>query len=72
MPLITAWIDDLRAAFGREAIDAMISRGMKGEAGKFWASENGIEIGTRGPVRPSLTVDQYLKLGKLGVPEPRK
>ena len=62
--MIAAWIDELRAAFGREAINEMIGLGMRGEAGKFWASENGIEIGTRAPARPSLTVDQYLKLGR--------
>ena len=46
MPLVTAFIDDLREAFGAEMINGQIRKGMKGEP-TFWASENGHEIGTR-------------------------
>ena len=46
MPQTAAFIDELRAAFGREAIDGQIRKGMQGLP-CFWASENGIEIGTR-------------------------
>lgn len=46
MPTTTAIIDDLRAAFGREDIDAQIKRGMQGIPG-FWAREGGREVGTR-------------------------
>lgn len=46
MPNTAAFIDDLRSAFGREAIDAMIRKGMKGEAGCFHAREAGHELGT--------------------------
>jgi hypothetical protein len=46
MPLVTAWIDDLRVAFGREVIDKAIKAGLRGEP-RFWASENGITIGTK-------------------------
>lgn len=43
MPLVTAWIDSLRDAFGKEAIDQAIRQGMK--EGTFWAIENGKVIG---------------------------
>lgn len=46
MPLISEWIDDMRAAFGREEVEGQIRRGMKGEP-VFYASENGVEVGTR-------------------------
>lgn len=46
MPTVTAWIDDLRAAFGAEMIDAAIRAGIDGQP-TFCAAENGIEIGTR-------------------------
>jgi len=46
MPGVTAFIDSLREAFGKESIDGQIRKGMKGEP-TFWASENGHEIGTR-------------------------
>lgn len=46
MPTVTAWIDDLRAAFGAEMIDAAIRAGIDGQP-TFYAAENGIEIGTR-------------------------
>lgn len=48
MPQVSAWIDDLRSAFGAEVIEAQIRRGLKGEP-VFFASENGIERGTRLP-----------------------
>lgn len=48
MPQVTEWIDDLRAAFGRDQIDGVIREGMRGRR-CFWASENGNEIGTWWP-----------------------
>lgn len=48
MPEITAWIDDLRSAFGPETIEAAIKAGIAGEP-VFFAVENGIEVGTRSP-----------------------
>ncbi len=48
MPKTTAFIDACRAAFGRESIDASIKMGMRG-MGMFYASENGIAVGTRLP-----------------------
>ena len=46
MPVVTAWIDKMRDAFGKEHIDAQIRAGMKGKP-VFFASENGNEIGTK-------------------------
>lgn len=47
MPDTAAFIDAMRAAFGREAIDDQIAAGMAGRPG-FHAIENGQEIGTAG------------------------
>ena len=46
MPQTAAFIDVLRAAFGKDAVDPQIRDGLKGEP-TFWAKENGREIGTR-------------------------
>lgn len=46
MPLVAAFIDELREALGTEEINAQIKLGMQG-AQTFHASENGIEVGTR-------------------------
>lgn len=48
MPIIAAFIDEMREVFGVDVINAQIKRGMRGEIG-FWASENGQEVGTRFP-----------------------
>jgi hypothetical protein len=48
MPVVTAWIDGMRAAFGTEHIDGVIRAGMKGQP-VFFASENGHAFGTRAP-----------------------
>lgn len=45
MPLVTAFIDDMRAAFGADEINTQIRAGLRGEP-TFHASENGIEVGT--------------------------
>lgn len=45
MPSVTAFVDDLREAFGRDQIDAVIRSGMRGNP-VFHATENGHEIGT--------------------------
>lgn len=49
MPVVSAFIDDLRAAFGAEGINASIRRGMAGQSGAFWAREGGLEVGTPPP-----------------------
>lgn len=43
MPGVTAWIDSLREAFGREMVDKMIRTGLRD--GTFWAVENGLVVG---------------------------
>ena len=45
MPEVTAFIDSLREAFGKDHIDQQIRRGMRGEP-VFYARENGHQIGT--------------------------
>lgn len=46
MPIVTAFIDDLRDVFGAEDINGIIKSGLSGVPG-FWAKENGHEVGTR-------------------------
>lgn len=46
MPSVTAFIDSMREAFGKEMIDGQIRKGLKGEP-VFHAAENGHAIGTR-------------------------
>lgn len=60
MPQVTAFIDELREAFGTEEINAQIKLGMQG-AQTFHAVENGIEVGTRftEPVK-YITADQMV------------
>ena len=43
MPTVAAWIDDLRAAFGAEAVTAWVRQGLAD--GSFHAGENGHEVG---------------------------
>lgn len=54
MPLVTAWIDNMRAAFGTDCVDNAIRGGMAGLPA-FWASEDGSEVGSR-DVRPVVAV----------------
>lgn len=46
MPQTAAWIDELRDAFGADAINASIRKGMAGLPGHFHAEENGRQAGT--------------------------
>lgn len=46
MPLVTAFIDECREAFGADVINQAIRAGLDGQQ-TFWARENGIEIGTK-------------------------
>ncbi len=48
MPVVTAWIDAMREAFGKEHIDGIIKAGMRGQP-VFYASENGHTVGTPAP-----------------------
>nr|WP_080423779.1 hypothetical protein [Burkholderia ubonensis] len=51
MPEIAAFVDSLAEAFGRDYIEDIVRRGQRGEP-TFYASENGVEVGTRSP-RPA-------------------
>lgn len=55
MPVIDAFIDELRATFGREAIDRAIVDGLRD--GTFHARENGNEIGKPVIAGDGITVD---------------
>lgn len=55
MPTVAAWIDDLRATFGADQVNPSIRAGLAGEP-RFWASENGHEIGTRLVLSPNAFV----------------
>ena len=46
MPTVAGWIDDLRAAFGAETINAAIRAGLDGQP-TFYAEENGRAVGTK-------------------------
>lgn len=48
MPRVTAWIDDLRGAFGADDINATIKAGIGGLP-CFYASEGGHRVGTPMP-----------------------
>lgn len=64
MPAVAAWVDDLRAAFGRASVDAAIRAGLDGQP-TFYATENGHTVGT--PAKPpqgSLTAAQFVALGR--------
>jgi len=45
MPVVSAWIDDLRLAFGKEGVTLWVRQGL--QDGTFYATENGHEIGRR-------------------------
>ena len=44
MPAVTAWIDELRLAFGATEINAVIKAGVQGQP-VFWAEEGGHVVG---------------------------
>jgi len=46
MPTVAAWIDDLRAAFGAETIDAAIRGAVRDGRATFYAEEGGRQLGT--------------------------
>jgi len=46
MPLVAAWVAQLRTAFGDDLMNDVIRRGRNGEP-VFYASENGQSFGTK-------------------------
>lgn len=64
MPLVSAFIDDMRAVFGAEAINNQIRAGLGG-APAFHASEGGHDVGTRAPARDWLKLSETV-VGDLG------
>lgn len=65
MPITASFIDEWRAAFGTEEINAQIRLGIQG-AETFYAVENGIEIGTRISIlsKAFTNLDDYQEKGK--------
>lgn len=57
MPIVTAWIDSLRLAFGKDHIDGVIRAGIKGQP-VFHASENGHTVGTPVPHGVAVVADE--------------
>ncbi|NML62256.1 hypothetical protein HHL21_14460 [Massilia sp. RP-1-19] len=57
MPVVAAWIDDLRHTFGTEYIDRIIKEGVRGKP-VFFASENGHTVGTAVPVGTRVLRDE--------------
>ena len=45
MPLVTAFVDDMRAAFGKDVIDAQIRKAIVEGLPTFFASEGGRTVG---------------------------
>lgn len=58
MPVTTAFIDQMREAFGVEIIDAAIRGGLRGD-GSFFARENGHEVGSRPVEVPGRSVNGF-------------
>ena len=51
MPKVSAWLDDLRGAFGADWIDAQIKAATTEGRPTFYASENGRRVGV--PIPPA-------------------
>jgi hypothetical protein len=57
MPVTAQLIDEYRAVFGKDNIDQLIRRAMKGEP-VFYAEENGHTFGTPSPPRHRVQWDE--------------
>ena len=56
MPLVTAWIDDLRGAFGTDLIDDLIRKATVDGLPTFYASEGGRTVGVPLPALPGVEI----------------
>ena len=65
MPLVTAWIDDLRLAFGHADVTNWMREGLA--TGTFYARENGHEVGK--PIPPAANA---VCLADMILPDPVK
>ncbi|MGC4075434.1 MAG: hypothetical protein QM702_00050 [Rubrivivax sp.] len=63
MPNVARWIDGRRAEWGAEHVRECLKRGTAGEAGWFYAVENGMVQGT--PFTADAVTQQVLSLGAL-------
>jgi hypothetical protein len=75
MPTVAGWIDELRAAFGAQAIDAAIRAGLDGQP-TFHAREAGHEVGTPIPYDPDKAVSLatlieagHVRIGQAATPQ---
>lgn len=57
MPVTAQLIDEFRAVFGKDNIDGVLRRAMKGEP-VFYAKENGHTFGTPSPARTRVQWDE--------------
>jgi hypothetical protein len=64
MPMVTAFIDSMREAFGKKDVDRMIEVGIR--EGGFYAAENGHTVGKPLPEPQSeMSADQWLRLSAM-------
>jgi hypothetical protein len=56
MPLVTAWVNDLRGAFGSELIDGLIAKATTEGLPTFYASENGYKVGVPLPAQRGVEI----------------
>jgi hypothetical protein len=66
MPGVTAWIDSLREAFGKEMVDQMIRTGLRD--GTFWAVEEGLVVGQP----PAAVLEKHFADLNNPVPSPKE
>src|SRR3990172_6179007 len=66
MPTVAAWVDELREAFGADAINPAIRNGVAGGAA-FYATEGGHTIGSA-----AIPGKRVLRLSEITLPPPLK
>lgn len=69
MPTVAAIVDEWRAVFGKDMVDAQIRAGINGKP-TFYASENGHEIGTPDNSAPGIKLSETL-VGPMALPKKR-